>query len=293
MSKGEISLYFSLVEGKKADLEVVTTAVLHWLEAARAAAREIEPSAQIQVDLVSANEGSLRFNTILNWAEDKLAAIQDGSGRYPRLRRLAIALVIFVPTVGIPTYDFYFGEQPSITMTEEERNLATENNRLLRELLDQIRNNPEIEAKRRIFFRTLERDPSISGVGIAEGHNDRPLTIVPSNQFAERSGLWALTEDEPDERTTYPIVEAALVSPVLVPTPRSWSFQPDGLPEFKAIMRDQRFLRALDTDHVKERLRTGIRMTLRLEVKEKKIDGAWSVKRKGRSVVEVISPKVG
>ena len=69
MTDDSISLYFSLKPGEKADLEVIATAALEWLESARAAAREIEPSAQIRVELVDADESSLRLNTILDWVE--------------------------------------------------------------------------------------------------------------------------------------------------------------------------------------------------------------------------------
>ena len=119
-----------------------------------------------------------------------------------------------------------------------------------------------------------------------------PLILIPNDQFAEMGGLWALAEDEPTEHTIYPVVDVTLISPVLLPFPRSWRFQPDGLPEFNATMRDKRFLAALEHAHVRESLRTGIRMTLRLEVKEKNVSGVWTVKRRGRSVAEVISPKV-
>jgi hypothetical protein len=57
-------------------------------------------------------------------------------------------------------------------------------------------------------------------------------------------------------------------------------------------MRDKKFLAALEDDQLRERLRVGIPMTIRLRVKEHKKDGAWVIKRKGRSVIEVISPKV-
>jgi hypothetical protein len=43
---------------------------------------------------------------------------------------------------------------------------------------------------------------------------------------------------------------------------------------------------------VKESLRTGIRMTLRLQVKEEKKGEVWLVKRRGRSVVQDVSPKI-
>ncbi|MBW7950166.1 MAG: hypothetical protein H3C55_12555 [Pseudorhodoplanes sp.] len=293
MSDGGISLYFTLKEGEKADLEVVAIAALEWLAAARAAAAEIEPGAQIRVELIDADESSLRLNAILGWLEGQLERIEEGSGQYPRLRKLAIALAIFVVVTGVETAIDYFDGPPTAALSEEDRQFLQENRRLLNELLERTRKNPEVEVRRQKFFRTLERDQSITGAGISEGPEAAPLVLIPSNQFAERGGLWALATEEPDERTVYPIIDVTLIAPVLLPVPRSWVFQPiDGLPEFRATMRDKRFLAALEHAHVRESLRTGIPMTLRLQIKEKYVSGVWMVKRRGRSVAEVISPKV-
>lgn len=279
-----MSLYFGLQKGQRADLEVIAAAALQWVEAIRAAAREIDPNAQIRVELLNADESSLRLNAILDWIEAQLTRIDEGAGPRWRLRKLAIALAIFVPTVGVPTYDFYFGDhKPAI---------SAEDRQLLHELLDRLKKNPEVGAHRQKFFKTIERDKTITGAGVSEGRREKPIILVPRDQFAEQSGVWQiLASDDDQERTTYPVIDTTLVSPVLVPTPRAWVFQPLGLPEFTATMRDKKFLAALEHDHVKERLRIGIPMTIRLEVKEKKVDGAWAVKRGGRSVIEVISPR--
>ena len=189
----------------------------------------------------------------------------------------------FYPPLAIPLISFILATpRPLLSAEDRER---------LDELLERIRNIPEIEARRRNFFRTLERDPSISGVGMAEGRRDPPTILVPSTEFAERGGLWALEEDK-QERTLYPILDVTLISPTLLKRPRRWAFQPEGLPEFTATMKDKRFLAALEESHVREKLRTGIQMTIRLEVKETKVDGDWVVKHGGRSVIEVILPKI-
>lgn len=290
-----ISLYFTLKPGKKADLEVIATAALEWLESARAAAREIEPNAQIRVELVSADDASLRLNTVLDWVESQLERIDSGGGRYPRLRKLAIALAIFVPTTGLQTFQHYFSAPQAVNLSKEDRKLIEEHSRMLQQLIDRTQKNPEVAVRRQKFFNTLERDPSITAAGITEGPKVAPILMIPSDQFAENGGLWAIaaTEAEADERTIYPVVDVTLVSATLLPIPRPWRFRPDGLPEFNATMRDEQFLAALDADHVKERLRTGIRMTLRLEVKEVRVGSAWVIKPRGRrSVVEVIAPKV-
>jgi hypothetical protein len=140
---GEISLYFGLQEGQKADLEVVALAALEWVAAMRAAALELDPEAQIRIEFVDADDRSLRLNLILEWLEKHLERIQVGSGRYPRLRKLAIALVIFIPTVGYPTYDFYFGDKTH-PLGAEDRRLMEEEHLLLNELLAQLKENPEV-----------------------------------------------------------------------------------------------------------------------------------------------------
>lgn len=254
------------------------------MEALRTAARVLDPDAAIRVEFVDAEDGSLRINTILEWVEKQLTRIEEGQSKYPRLRKLAIALIIFIPLTGVPTYLDLFGGDETVQLSDEDREI-------LLELLERVREIPEIEATQRRFFKILERDPTISGVGVGE-HPDDPLAIlVPSSEFSAMSGLWVLEHDE-QTRTIYPVVDVTLIAPVLVSRPRSWTFQPEGLPEFSATMKDKRLLAALDNEGVREYLRSGIKMTLRLEVKEEKIDGDWRVRRQGRSVIEVITPKI-
>jgi hypothetical protein len=144
MSDDSIGLYFKLKPGEKADLEVVATAALEWLESARAAAREIEPDARINVGLVDADEASLQLNTVLEWVESELERIDRGGGRYPRLKKLAVALAIFVPTTGVGTYKLYFGPQHEGALKEDDRKLIEENRRLLHELIERTQKNPDV-----------------------------------------------------------------------------------------------------------------------------------------------------
>ncbi|TPW26005.1 hypothetical protein [Pararhizobium mangrovi] len=259
---GALSLYFDLRDGEKADLEVVAAAAIKWVETLRAAAREIDPEATVKIDLLNAEEGSLRLNTILEWLEIHAARIEDGYGQYPRLRKLAIAAAVFVPISGVPTYDFYFGDHVV--------NLSQEDRERLDELTEQTANKPSVATPRRDFFNLLEKDPSIKGVGASESPNIKPTIIIPSNEFAERGGLWDLQDDavnEGQKRTIEETVDVTLISPVLLRTPRTWKFQPaNGMPEFTAKMADERFLEAIDREHVEVRLKTGIEMRLRLSV---------------------------
>lgn len=278
---GSLSLYFDLKEGEKADLEVVAQAAIHWVGAIRAVARQIDPDMNVRVEIIDASEGSLSLNTVLDFLERQLTRVEEGSGRHPRLRKLAIALAIFLPVSGFETYDLYFGDG-RVELSETDR-------AVLNDILKHVKPTPEVIEKKEKFFKTLEHDPAIKGVGFSEKRT-QPFVMIPSDQFPERGGLWSIQEQDPDKRTIYPVVDVTLIAATLVKKPRAWRFQPDGLPEFSAKMKDKRFLDALEDDHVRERLRIGIRMTIRLRVEEKKVGGVWQAGR--RQVVEVISPRV-
>lgn len=286
MDDNSISLYFGLKEGRHADLEVAAAAAIEWVQIVRAAAIAIDPEADIRVELIDASESSLRFNAIFDWAESQLEKIDKGSSRYPRLRKLAIALAAFVIIDAPDTYQQYFGEDKQIEIQETDREL-------LEEWLERMREADDLEKPKRRFYRTLERDPAIKEVGISESRESEPILKIPSTEFAERGGLWAIVEEEA-EYTSQSIIDVYLISPALVSKPRSWKFQPiDGSPEFNAVMRDRRFLEALQESHIQEKLRVGIQMKIRLEIAQEKINGVWRVKHMGRSVIEVLSPRAG
>ncbi|MBX5190160.1 hypothetical protein HJB86_14715 [Rhizobium sp. NZLR3b] len=277
-----MSLYFDLKKGEKADLEVVAQAAIDWVAALRAVAHEIAPDAEIRLEILDASEGSLSLNTVLDFLENQAARFDDGASRHWRLKKLAIALAAFMVFTGPQTYDFYFGD--------EEVKLSEEDRKRIDELIQLTKDKPQIEEKKRDFFRALEKDPSIKGVGVTEKRGRIPAVIIPSTEFSERGGLWQIyTEEVPKKRTTHHIVTVQLIRPALVNKPRAWHFQAPGMPEFSAMMRDTRFLSALQDNNLHEQLRIGIPMTLRLRIEEKLEGGIWVPKR--RNVTEVISPK--
>lgn len=270
--------------GEKADLEVIAAAALAWVDALRAAASVLDPDSELKVEIVDADEASLTINTIIEWfekhVETKLERLERGGARLPRTKKLALAVALFVVTTGIPTADFYFGEDD---FTDEDR-------ALMEELLNELKDDSSVQNANRRFYRTIERDSSITGVGVKETPTGAPIVIVPSGRFAEAGGLWTPDEDGLPEKVTRPVMDVVLVKPALVHTPRAWSFKPEGLPEFDAVMRDPLVLKAIQEQGLPERLREGIPMTIRLEVREILVDGQWKLVRGGRSVTRVLHP---
>jgi hypothetical protein len=286
MADGSVSLYFQLKPGEKADLEVVASAALAWVEGLRASAKALDPDAEVSVELIDADESSLILNAILKWFENsvepKLERLAKGGDRLPRTKRLAITLAAFLIITGPETFDFYFGKEK---YTEEDR-------KDLHELLALARENKDVQVARKRFYRAVERDPSITAVGVKDAHDAEPIAVVPGRLFPEGGGLWEQEEDTVRERITRPEMDVVLVKPALVHTPRAWTFKPDGLPEFEAVMRDPQVLDAMRTG-LPQSMREGITMRVRLEVKEVFVDGQWKLVRGGRSVTKVIGPSPG
>lgn len=285
MRNNELSLHFELQEGQKADLEIVSAATIAWVEALRAVAQATDPNSDVKVEMVDADESSLIFNTLVDWfernVERRIERLDRGGGRLPRTRKLALALAIFLIVTGYPTYDFYLGDPD---FTDEDR-------AAVKEILEIARKDAGVETAKRKFFRTIEREPIITAVSVREKPDGPSLATVKSDQFAVAGGLWSIHDEDDQSQVTHPVLDVVLVKPALVHTPRAWTFKPEGLPEFDAVMRDPLILQAMETG-LPERLREGIPMTVRLEVKERLVDGQWRLERGGRSVIRVISPKL-
>lgn len=282
MSDETMSLYFQLAPGEKADLELAAAAAIAWSQGLKAAARAIDPDAIVRIELIDADEASLSFNTIMRWIdslESHLARVERGLEKHKRVRKLAAALGVMLVVTGPATWDLYFGEDK---FTPEDRVM-------LKDLHSRVIADPDVKAAKGEFYRAVLADPSIVGVGVKERPSDKPVFIVPQNQFAEGEGLWERPQLFTDQRTRYREMQVVIVKPALVKSARSWTVREEGLPEFDAIMRDPL---VLATGGLPESMTEGVTITVRMEFKEKLVDGEWQLTRGGRSIVEVIDPKL-
>lgn len=210
----------------------------------------------------------------------------------PAVAQLTLGLAVAWPMTIVPTVNYY-KEQISaaavaLGLTESEVAKAKND-------ADHARADPAVEGAQRQLYKTLQLDPKITGAasGIPVGADWRP-PLIPSNRFAEADGLFRLQEETtiPEERTLPMTLDVILVSPQLEDKPLSWTFRQEGLPKFTATMRDKRFLAALARSAVREQFRINIPMKVKIEVKQRRVGDEWKDLPRGRSVVEVISPKV-
>lgn len=287
---GAVSLYVDLKPNEQIDLEVAARAAIEWAKLLKAASAAVEPDFNYRVVLVAAEPGSSKWLARIERSPINQAVkdIATGWQELPIILRTTVAVTAFVVVTGYPTYQTYFADD-GFSPTQIEQ---------LREMLDKTTDNPEVKTHRKAIYRELLRDRNVTGVGggVPDRPEWRPPQMVPVGRFAEAEGLFEAFREpqEDDARTIYQTLDVVLVTAQLVNAHRAWTFRQEGIPgQFNAIMKDAKFLAALESKALQERLGTNIQMTIKLEIKEIRVDGKWKLKRGGRSVLEVLSPVPG
>ena len=295
LSEDAVALYLDLSPDELVDLEVAASTAIEWALAIKAAADAIDPSYEYRVSLIAAAPGSSKW---LARIERMRAAVDDSSvnqalvrwkkgwDRLPLALRVAIGLGVVIPTSAVPTYEYWFDSE-DFNETQLKQ---------IEDTLKKVVDDPRVKARKQGIYSEVQRDPRITGVGggAPDSVEWKPKQTVPANQFAIEDGLFEPEAAPPFERIVPMTLDVILVTPRLENAPRAWTFRQEGIPgTFNAIMKDKRFLAALDRSAVRESFRSNIPMRIRLEVKQRQIDGEWKVTRKGRVVVEVIAPQTG
>lgn len=260
---------------------------IEWSKMLKAASAAVDPTFNYRVVLIAAEPGSSKWlakieRSALNQA---VKDVTVGWQEIPIILRYTVAVTAFVIVTGYPTYKTYVADD-GFTPTQLEQ---------MNEMLDKTTKDPEVKAHRKAIYRELQRDRNVTGVGggVPDRPDWRPPEMVPVGRFAEADGLFEpFREPEgDDQRTIFQTLDVILVTPRLVNAERAWTFRQEGIPgHFTAMMKDTKFLAALENSGIHETLRSNIPMTIKLEIKEVRVDGKWKLKRRGRSVVEVISP---
>lgn len=284
-----ISLRFGLQEGSSADLDAILDATKQWSRSVKLAARFIDPDAKVYITFEGADEGSRIINTIIKYVESPLKKLDEETSEVKRTRGIFLGLCIFLvgQVSGFALEEYFDDDEISQRLSEDRE--------LYERCIDHFSNEPEFKETGRVLFSKLLGDPNITSIGVSEGPTSPPIVRVPSKEFAGRSGTFFPPDME--ERIRKEVMTVRLFKPALINDRRSWEFWNDENEKFRAVMRDDAFLAALENGEVHENIQTDIEMTLEVEISEIFVDGEWILKkrgkRKGMSVSRVISPDYG
>lgn len=266
MAEAPISLYFDLEEGGVADLEVVSRAALAFSAAVQEIAYLIDPSLDIRIELESGSRGSLSLNAILRNLKNK-------KGESLTLGAVA-AMILF--WLGNHALDYGWERLMDAITGHDEGALSAEQTKQIGDIVTQAIDKRLGEAEVQRFYREVERDPVIKGVGGTPERGERPHVIVPRADFAERAGRTEPREVTVSRRVRVDTVRVLLISPVLLPGNRRWKLR-SAQGEFGAAIKDQEFIQRVLTGTTTVRMKAGIEMDVELETVEEFRHGVWEV----------------
>lgn len=269
-------LEFQLVDGTNIDAVVAAKALIEWIEAIREAAKVVDPTGSVNVDLVSAEPACLRFSTILNFVENHVfGKVSDALDPYPKIKQFLALNVLVLPGAVVAGLIVAAHQSPDPAVAEKQAEAAA---------------SPAVQGRVQSFYKTLQADPSIKTVVVRETRDGPVILSVDRSEFAERSGLWEADVDQPNERPGGGIWNVVVTHPVSIAKPLTWGFMRDGLP-FRAKMVDERFLAAIRSGTLPLTIQEGVIMEVRVSYTERMERQLWIPVQGTYRIEEVISPK--
>ncbi len=280
MTVATVSLYLELEEGQVADMETVARAAIAFSQAIKSLAFQLDPAAEVRVELESGTEGSLSLNTLIRLF-GKLKS------DHPLAVGIAAGAVAWFTAQG---GSYAFSKiADAIVDDDGKAPITQEQAKDIIERLDKLSvgrpPSPQVQG----VYRAIEHDPAIKGVGVTTIRGAKPENIVPRSEFRERAGLAPrVTTLTTRHREATETITVVLVSPVLEEGDRRWRFRaPTG--EFGAPVKDAEFLQRVLSGTTAIPMRAGIEMKIELQVVEDFENGVWVTK--ARNVVRVLGLK--
>lgn len=281
----EIVLHFEIAPGQFPDTRIIAQALLKWVTLVEEAARAIDPADQIELAIVGNDRGSLRFPQIIRFAERSIENIDVAWSEYPYLKKAVLGSAHVFAT-GIVGGLISVSMMPDVQKVE----IIDSDRPVVEEMENRVANSESVRAANREFYRTIERERSITAVGVAPDRDSRPYVMVPREEFQTRSGLWTIGEDVVREQIKVDVWDVVLLKAPFSHKKLSWQFSRDGL-AFSAVMQDAKFLAAVKEGRVPINLQEGVIMRIEVEYLEKLDGQVWKADPRSRRVVRVLEPQ--
>lgn len=280
MMSQQIVLHFETQKGRYPNTEIAALALLDWVALLKAAIAVVDPHQQLEIEIAGVAPGSTRFPQILRFVDKQLGFVKSAWDDYPQLKSVIAgsAHTLFAAGVGGLVSLALLPDEQTVRLSDQDK-----------ALLERVGGAPQVQEASKRFYKTLERDPEIRGVGVADSWDARPSVIVPRSEFPERSGVWVMGAEDVAERTQGAVWDVVLLKPALISTPQSWQFMRDGL-KFSAKMYDARFLEAIREGTVPLSLQEGVMMKVEIEYTERLNGQIWEPVQNSRRIVRVLSP---
>lgn len=286
MVSAPVSLYFQLEPDRTADLEVIARASLAFSAAVKELAFILDPSVAVRLELASGTPGSLSLNSIIRFIQRNT----ETAGGKARAGVVTALLSFFGPTLAhdaLHEIKSWVIQKGLDQLAGDEKVLSKEETERLAEEIARILQKKTVAPQMQQFYREIERDTAITGVGITRNRGEKPREIVPRSEFAVRSGRETVVEKTERKREKVTDEHLIVIRPVLLPGPRRWKFMSMSMVEFGAAVKDSAFLEAVLRGKTLIPMVAGIELDVELQTVEEFSDGVWVPAE--RNVLRVIN----
>lgn len=208
-----------------------------------------------------------------------------------RLRDLALVIATFLVTNAVGHIQGKVMDEAIQAIIGEEEGLSEEDIQRIIEAVRNVERSETVKEPRREFYRAVEPDPAITGVGAAPNEKEEPpAVVVPRSEFGERSGavIQKTIEGDPEPRVLSERLEVVLANAPLIESRAKWRVFFNGH-QISVTMLDDKFKQQVLDRTTQLRLAGGVILDVTLETTQVFADGVWQ--NKSYAIPEVHSWK--
>lgn len=267
MIEQPLTIYFDLSPDARPTIGAIGEAMVQFEKMAGEAVFLIEPGVEFSLVYQYSAPGSLRIIAGLRGLVTK-----------ERLSTLALIIVTTLVNNGIAHFQSKaMDEAIRAVAGAEATTLTDEDIERIAEAVRNIERSSTVTEPRREFYRAVEPDKAITGVGAAPSEKaEPPAVIVPRLEFGDRAGtaIEKSPDAESEPRVVSERIEVVLVQPPLIESNRQWRFFWNG-EEKGAKMLDEKFKQQILEGTTDLKLAGGVILDVTLETTQVSKGGLW------------------
>lgn len=269
MPEQPLTIYFDLSPDMRPTLGSVGAAMVQFEKMADEAVFLMEPGVEFSMVYQYSAPGSLRI----------IAGLR-GLVTPERLRDLALVVATVLVTNAVGHIQGMIMDEAIEAIVGEEEKLSDEDIRRIADAVRNVERSETVTAPRREFYRAVEPDQAITGIGAAPNEKkERPAVVVPRTEFGDRSvaAIEKAPDGDPEPRVLPERVEVVLANAPLIESKAKWRIFHNGH-QISVKMLDENFQQQLLDGTTQLRLAGGVILDVTLETTQVYADGVWQNK---------------
>lgn len=272
MIEQPLTIYFDLSPDARPTIGAVGKAMVEFEKMAGETVFLMEPGVEFSMVYQYSAPGSLRI----------IAGLRGLGGvvTKERLKYLAIIIATTLINNGVGHFQGKAMDEAIEAIAGEEAVLTDEDIQRLVEALQSVERSDTVTGPRREFYRAVEPDPAITGIGaVPTEQEEPPALIIPRSEFEGRAGaiIERSVELDTEPRVISERVEVVLASAPLIESRAKWRIFSNGH-QISVKMLDERFHQQLLDGTTQLRLAGGVILDVTLETTQVYADGVWQNK---------------